>query len=381
MKAAAFPVTRHAVLAPTRLAGLELRNRVAVAPMSRVSARGDGVPSERMVSYYASFAEGGFGLIFTDGTFTDLAHSRGYAHQPGLATHAQLAGWRDVADAVHREGVPIIAQLMHAGALSQLLTRTVAPSAVAPKGAKMSEYGGSGPFSMPREMSDADIETAILGFATAATNARAAGFDGVEIHGANGYLVDQFITEYTNRRTDRYGGDAAGRTQFAVDVIRSVRAAVGDDFVVGIRLSQTKVNDFDYRWSRTDAETIFSAIAGAGVDYLHVASEGRDWHETARIDGELTVTRLARDVTGLPVIANGGMHDPEQAARVMDDGDGDLIALARGAIANPDWPQRLRDGRELHSFEHEMISPSASVYNQDEWLARHRNGRPDGVEA
>lgn len=369
--------SRTSLLDSYPLAGLPLRNRLAVAPMSRVSATGEGVPTERMASYYASFAEGGFALVITEGVYTDEGFSRSYARQPGLATEAQVAGWRGVVDAVHAAGGFVFAQLMHGGALSQVLEETIAPSSVRPKGEKMSEYGGEGPFPLPREMSEDDIRKAVAGFADAARNAKEAGFDGVEIHGANGYLVDQFITDYTNGRDDRYGGSAADRTRFACEVIEAVRGAVGDGFPVGIRLSQGKVDDHVYRWpgGRADAEAIFAAVGNAGPDYLHVASEGRDWRETARIDEGITLTQLAKRVTGLPVVTNGGMHDPDLAEAVLREGHGDLVALGRGALANPDWPKRLRDGRPFDAFAHAMIKPSAAIENTDAFLARRRSPR------
>lgn len=382
MTQARFARTRTSLLDNYPFAGLPLRNRLAVAPMSRVSATGEGVPTERMVSYYASFAEGGFALVITEGVYTDGVFSRSYARQPGLATEAQVAGWREVVDAVHGAGGFVFAQLMHGGALSQLLDDTVGPSAVRPKGEKMQEYGGEGPFPMPKEMSEDDIREAVSGFADAARNAQVAGFDGVEIHGANGYLVDQFITDYTNGRGDRYGGSAAERARFACEVIEAVRGAVGDGFPVGIRLSQGKVNDHGYRWpgGRADAEAIFAAVAGAGTDYLHVASEGRDWRETARIDEGITLTQLAKRVTGLPVVTNGGMHDPELAEFVLREGHGDLVALGRGALANPDYPNRLRDGRPFDDFEHAMINPSAAIENTDALLDRRRSPRDTNGE-
>lgn len=355
-----------------RLAGMDLDNRTVVSPMTRVSAGTQGTPTPRMASYYRSFAEGGFGLVITEGTYTDRAFSRGYANQPGLVTEAQVEGWREVTDAVHAAGSPIFAQLMHAGALSQVLEETAGPSAVQPKGEKMPEYYGEGPFPVPRAMDEADLHTAIQGFAKAASNARAAGFDGVEVHGANGYLIDQFITDYTNGRTDRYGGSMSNRARFGADVVRAVKEAVGSGFPVGIRLSQGKVNDHGYRWpgGRSDAEAVFAAVAGARPDYLHIASEGRDWRESAKIDDGLTITQLAKQTTALPVIANGGMHDPDQAKMVLREGHADLLALARGALANSDWPNRLRDGRSLDDFDPAILDPKASLENADAWASR-----------
>ena len=367
--------TTHPALAPARLGVHMLRNRLAVAPMTRTSASPDGVPTPEMADYYAEFAEGGFGLITTEGTYPDAEYSQGYLNQPGLATDAHVEGWRAVTRRVHAAGAVMIAQLMHAGALSQgnpHRTGTVGPSAVQPRGEMMPEYGGSGPWPVPAELSVRDLERIVEGFAAAAVRAREAGFDGVEIHAANGYLLDQFLTEYTNRRTDAYGGSAANRVRLTAEVTGAVRAAVGSEFLVGVRLSQTKVNDFEYRWpgGRREAETIYTALADARADYLHIASEGRAFLETALLDGGATTTGLARSATGLPVIANGGMHDPAQAEQVLADGHADLLAVARGALANPDLPHRLATGIPLEPFNRSMLSPRVTLEN----ARRHRNG-------
>ncbi|MER7081887.1 2,4-dienoyl-CoA reductase [Saccharopolyspora kobensis] len=357
----------HPALTPVRLGGTELPNRAVVAPMSRVSTAGDGVPTERMTDYYREFALGGFGLITTEGTYTDERHSQAYPDQPGLTSEAHAAGWREVVRAVHDAGGRIALQLMHAGALSQLDRPTIAPSAVAPKGAKMPAYGGgAGPFRTPAEATEAEIAQAIAGFAATAARAREAGFDAVEVHGANGYLVDQFITDYTNLRSDRYGGSVANRAHFAAEVLRAVRAAVGPDFPVGIRLSQTKVNDFEHRWPGGvgEAEVIFGSVAAAGADYLHLASEGRDWAESAQLAPGVTITRLAKEITGLPVIANGGMHEPARAESLLSGGEADLVALGRGALANPDWPRLLAGGGPLREFDRAMLTPDVKLGGQ-----------------
>lgn len=361
----------HPALAPVDLGALHLSNRIVMAPMTRVSTHGDGVPTARMARYYAEHAEGGFGLVITEGTYTDGLASQGYVDQPGLVTARQTEGWGRVVAGVHAAGGRILAQLMHAGALSQCLKSTLAPSAIRPQGRKMPEYKGEGAFPMPRAMDDDDIAAAIAGFAAAAGNAAAAGFDGVEIHGANGYLLDQFLTDYTNQRVDRYGGDVRARIAFTCGVVRAVKSAVPEGFLVGLRLSQTKVNDLEYRWPgrRADGEIIFAATAAARVDLLHLASEGRDWLDTADLGG-VTITKLARAVAGVPVIANGGMHDPERARMILTNGHGDMVALARGAIANPDWPRRLANGTPFEVFDSAMIHPLATIQNTDAWRAQ-----------
>jgi 2,4-dienoyl-CoA reductase-like NADH-dependent reductase (Old Yellow Enzyme family) len=364
----------HPALGEIRIGHFDLTNRLVVAPMSRVSAAPDGTPTPEMAGYYGRFARGGFGMVIAEGTYTDAVHSQGYLNQPGLATDRHIEGWRQVTDTVHAAGTPMVAQLMHAGALSQgnsYAAEAIAPSAVAPIGQMLEEYGGSGRWPVPREMAVADIDLAVAGFAAAAERAKVAGFDGVEVHAANGYLLDQFLTVYTNTRNDEYGGSVANRVRLTARVVTEVRHRVGTDFLIGVRLSQTKVNDLAYRWpgAAQDAEVIFSAVADAGADYLHIASEGRNFIDTARFLDGRTITAVAKQVTGLPVIANGGMHDLGQAADVLDAGHADLLSIGRGALANPDLPTRLADGAELHPFDDAMLSPIATISNARSWRA------------
>lgn len=364
----------HPALQAARIGRLQLANRLTVAPMTRVSAASDGTPTAEMADYYREFAQGGFGLVISEGTYTDTAHSQGYLNQPGLATERHIDGWRRITDAVHAAGSPMLLQLMHAGALSQgnsHAAETIAPSAVRPMGQMLEEYGGAGQWPVPREMTAADIDFAVAGFVATADRARAAGFDGVEIHAANGYLLDQFLTVYTNGRRDEYGGGVANRIRLTARVVTEIRHRLGSDFVIGVRLSQTKVNDVAYRWpgAAEDAEVIFSAIADAGADYLHIASEGRNFIDTARFSDGRTITAVARQVTGLPVIANGGMHDLGQAADVLDGGHADLLSIGRAALANPDLPNRLTGGVELDRFDHSMLSPMATISNVRRWRA------------
>jgi 2,4-dienoyl-CoA reductase-like NADH-dependent reductase (Old Yellow Enzyme family) len=369
--------TTH-LFTPFRFAGMSLKNRLLVAPMSRVSTMGDGIPTEQMKHYYTAFARGQFALLVTEGTYIDDAYSQAYPDQPAIVTTEQVEAWRDLVAHVHQADAKIVLQLMHAGALIQEnrhRSESIAPSSLLPRGKKMPEYGGGdGPYAIPRAMTEADIQDVIASFARAALHARRAGFDGVEIHGANGYLIDQFITDYTNQRTDRYGGVVENRIRFAVEVVQAIREAVGPDYPVIMRLSQTKVNDFAYRWpgGRHDGEVIFSALAQAGISALHLASEGRNWQESALIAPGLTITRLARDIAQVPVIANGGLHDPELAEKILADGQADLIALARGALANPDWPMRLQEGRPFEAFQHQMIEPLATIEQTMRWRNRHQ---------
>ncbi|MFE6980500.1 oxidoreductase [Streptomyces griseus] len=353
----------HPGLAACRFAGLELCNRFAVAPMTRVSATEDGRATPEMAEYYAAFAEGGFGLLITEGTYTDRAFSQGYLFQPGITDEAQAAAWRPVVERAHAAGARVVLQLMHAGALAQgnrFRDRAAGPSAVRPLGEQLAKYRGGGRWPVPMEMTRRQITEAVEGFATAAHRARDVGFDGVEIHAANGYLLDQFLTPYTNVRTDEYGGDVEERLRLVREVTAAVRAATGPGFTVGVRLSQGKINDPAWQWPGGDAEarTVFTAAAAAGAGYLHLAGSGRD-----RFPEGWTLPALARTVTGLPVIANGGLHRDEVARRVLDERHADLLAIGTAALANPDLPRRVAAGTARAAFDPRVLEPLATLGN------------------
>lgn len=342
-----------------------LTNRVSVAPMTRISATPGGLATDQMAAYYASFAQGGFGLVITEGLYTDDRHSPGYIHQPGIINDEQEHAWKQVVDAVHQAGAKIIAQIMHSGALvhgNPFGKDSIAPSAVQPKGGKSATYEGSGPYPLPRAASKEDIADVIAGFVAAARRVKSAGFDGIEIHGANGYLLDQFLTDYTNQRTDEYGGSTENRVRFPVEVSRAIREEVGDDFTVGIRISQAKVNDFTHKWAgkERDAEVIFGQLGQAGLDFIHV-TEYEAW-KPAFDGGDASLAALAKQYGKLPVIANGYLEDPARALEMIQSGQADVVALGKGALANHDWVNKVRSGEALAAFDAEqMLSPNAKL--------------------
>ena len=358
---------------PVAMGPMLVPNRLAVAPMTRVSATEQGCATAQMRHYYRAFAEGGFGLVITEGIYTDKAWSQGYLRQPGLSDSAQCEAWGSVVREVHASGARVVAQLMHAGALSQgnpHRAGTRGPSALRPKGEQMAFYRGAGPYALPQAMSGAEIVEAIRGFADAAVRAREAGFDGVEIHAANGYLLDQFLSEGINLREDRYGGALERRLLLAIEVVEAVRAAAGRDFTVGVRISQGKVNDFGYKWkgAQDDAARIFGTLRKLPLDYLHT-TEFEAWQ--GAFGSGPSLAALAKQYAGLPLIANGSLHDPGRAAAMLDSGEADLVSLGRGALTHADWPRRVRKGEPLAEFDRAILSPLADLAN----ARRVREGR------
>lgn len=348
----------------TVIGSRKLPNRLVVAPMTRVSATAAGAPTQEMADYYEAFAAGGFGMIITEGTFTDELFSKANHHQPGITNAEHMHGWTRVTTAVHRHKALIINQLMHSGALSEASEETIAPSSVRPVGIRSTDFSvPPSPFPLPRAMERADFEAVKAGYINAALLAHEAGFDGVELHAANGYLFDQFITPHTNLRTDEYGGDERNRLRFLMEVYQAVKAAVPCGFIVGIRVSESKVNDLTYRWpgGAETARRIFEVLAEIEPDYVHIAAEGGRWERECLYPGGSSSNSIAKSVLKSPVIANGGMHDVALAETLLNSGVADLVSIGRAAIASPDWPKLMAAGEPVVPFFKELIKPSLTL--------------------
>lgn len=350
---------------PIDINGHIVKNRLSVAPMTRITATEDGYATETMIRYYERFARGGFGAVITEGIYTDQDFAQGYVHQPGMTDAAQATAWKPVVNGIKTHGALAIAQLMHAGAISQgnrLRDTTVGPSAIQPKGEQMAFYHGKDRYALPAAITDAQIADAIKGFADSAARAIGiAGFDAIEIHGANGYLLDQFLTDYTNSRSDQWGGTTANRLRLILEIVNAVREKVGVGVPVGVRISQGKVNDYAHKWAdrERDAEVIFGSIADAGADFLHV-TEFEAW-KPAFADGGPSLMHLAkRYAPGAVILANGNLHNIDRAVAALDDG-ADVLTLGRGALANPDLPRRLLERRALEGFDPAILGPIANV--------------------
>ncbi|MEU3508319.1 alkene reductase [Streptomyces longwoodensis] len=333
--------TESALFRPARLGPLDLPNRLVMAPLTRNRAEADGVPSAVMTTYYAQRASAG--LIIAEAA-TPNAVGQTYPHIPGIHTAAQVAGWRRVTDAVRAAGGRMVLQLQHGGRVGHPRTSGLTP--VAPSPVPLPETvhtpGGRQPSVVPREMSAADIRATAADFAGAARNALDAGFEGVEVHSANGHLLHQFLAENTNRRTDAYGGPVTARIRFVVEVVEAVAEAIGPERV-GLRVSPgNTVNGIAEGDTALLYPTLLKALADSRLAYLHLGYADPDvplFAELRRLwPGTLVANpRLALDEPPLPA-----------SERLLAAG-ADLIALGRSFLANPDLVTRLRTGAPLNA--------------------------------
>ena len=334
------------LFSPTTLGPITLQNRLVMAPMTRSRAI-KNLPNELMAQYYAQRASAG--LIVTEGTSTS-PNGLGYARIPGVFSAEQIAGWKRVTAAVHPRGGKIFLQLMHTGRIAQPLNlpagaRVLGPSAIAAAGEMYTDAKAMQPLPTPEEMTAADITAAIEEFAQAAKNAVAAGFDGIELHAANGYLLEQFIRPSSNQRTDQYGGSIENRARFVLEVADAAIAAIGKDRV-GIRLSPFGVfNDMPvYPEMASDYTYLAGQLNARGLVYLHLVDQTA---MGAPAVPDSIKTRL-RAVFKRTLILSGG-YDAAGAERDLAAGKGDLIAVGRPFLANPDLTDRWAAGAKLNT--------------------------------
>ncbi len=322
---------------PIRLGGIDCKNRIFMAPMTR-SRAGDGdAPTEMNALYYGQRASAG--LIISEGVYPNI-DGKGYVRTPGIVTDDQIAGWKLVTDAVHAKGGKIVMQLMHCGRIASHHnkpkgSRTLAPSAIQAKGEMYTDAAGMQPNDMPEEISLADIEQTISDFRQAAKNAMAAGCDGVELHCTSGYLPAQFLSTGTNRRTDKYGGSLENRLRFALEVLQAMISEVGAGRV-GIRICPgNPFNDLSDDNPEETFRALINAINPMKLAYLHVI----------RMKAGVDNIALASEFDG-PVILNDS-YDLERGNRALDKGQADAISFGRHYVANPDLVEKFKDGAEL----------------------------------
>lgn len=354
---------------PYSFMGLTFPNRIAMAPMTRFMSP-NGVPADDVADYYRRRVDGGCGLIITEAT--PIEHNAAVDNRgvPVFYGEDSLSGWKKVCDSVHDAGGLIMPQLWHMGMMRNQ------KDAYAPDIESVGPSGLTKPGKLKgATLTTAEIDQIIAGYASASKASKDLGFDGVEIHGAHGYLIDQFLWDGTNERDDRFGGDMVQRATFVIEIIKAVRAAVGPDFPILLRMSQWKQQDYEVKLAPTpqELEKLLTAISEAGVDMFHCSTR-RFWEP--EFDGsDLNFAGWAKKLTGKPSMSVGSvglkkdmlesMSDSEMAdehldelAERMERGEFDMVAVGRALLPNPDWPNKIREGRfaDLKPFTPEALS-------------------------
>ncbi len=356
------------LFSPFQVKSLKLPNRIVMAPMTRSFSPG-GVPTAEVATYYRRRAEAAVGLIVSEGTVVNRPASSNDPKVPRFWGDDALAGWKQVIDAVHAGGGVMAPQLWHMGAVRNRRTDWVPPGPID------SPSGIASPGKLYGEaMGDAAIADTIAAFARAAGDARTLGFDAIELHGAHGYLIDQFFWDGTNQRSDRYGGASiVQRGRFAAEILRAVRAEVGPDYPVIIRLSQWKQQDYNARLAGTpqEMEAWLRPLADAGADIFH-CSQRRFWEPefegsdlnfagwAKKLIGKPTVTVGSVGLSGEFIAAFAGESSKpaslDELVRRLDRGDFDLVAVGRALLHDPHWVEKIRDGRHNELLDYSPAS-------------------------
>lgn len=340
--------TNSVLLSPIKLGAYELPNRLVMAPLTRNRAGAGNVPHELNAVYYAQRSSAG--LIISEATQIS-PQGVGYPATPGIHSPEQIEGWKLITKAVHDRGGRIFLQLWHVGRISHPSLQPngelpVAPSAIAPEG-MAATYEGEKPFVTPRALATEEIAGIVEDYRQAAQNALEAGFDGVEIHGANGYLIDQFLRNGSNQRTDQYGGSIENRARFALEVVEAVTSVWGADRV-GIRLSPSGTFN---SMSDSDPQALFSYVVSRldryNLAYIHIVEPRID---NGAPEGQNLTAGFFRSVYKGTIIAAGG-HDQESGEALVANGEADLIAYGRWYISNPDLVERFAANAELNPYD------------------------------
>jgi len=354
----------------TTLGPFTLQNRMVMSPLTRNRATGN-VPNELMAEYYSQRASAG--LIVTEGT-SPSPNGVGYPRMPGIYSEEQVKGWRAVTSAVHARGAKIFLQIMHTGRIGHELNlppgaKVLAPSAIAAAGEMYTDAKGPQPHPTPKAMSEADIKAAIGEYAQAAKNAVAAGFEGVELHGANGYLLEQFIRPNSNQRTDAYGGPIENRARFVLEVAKAAIDAIGKDRV-GIRLSPFGAfNDMPpYPEMEADYTYLAQQLNALGLVYIHLVDHSS---MGAPVVPASTKEMFRREFKRTLILSGG--YDAARAEQDLEAGKCDLVAFGRPFLANPDLIERWKTGAALNAPDMSTFyTPGPKGYTDYPTLAKER---------
>ncbi|MCB2168494.1 MAG: NADH-dependent flavin oxidoreductase [Deltaproteobacteria bacterium] len=328
-----------------RLNGFTLKNRLGVAPMTRMSSVADSIPRQDVLDFLVRRAERGAALVFSEALVTDYESAQGYPGQARLLTQRQIEAWKKVTDAIRAQGSVSIMQMFHCGRVAwpevNPAGRIIAPSPVTPR---QKNPLTDKPYPVPDEISRFDIQHVIQGFVETAKGAVAAGFDGVEIHGAHGYLINEFLSSYSNHRRDDYGGPLENRYRFAKEVVAAVREVVPADRLLTFRISNWGVVDPDVSLfeTREEWQALIERLSAEPIDAISLSTYD---FQAKGFDTDKTICQLTREVTDLPLMICGKIHDRSTAEAALQDAD--VVLSGKSFLLNPDFVADVRAGKSL----------------------------------
>jgi len=350
------------IFSPFKLKGFTLKNRIGVAPMTRMSSLRDSIPRQDVFDFLVRRAKNGAAIVYTEAIVTDYESAQGYPGQARLVTQRQIDAWRPVVRAIQKEGSMAIMQMFHCGRMAwpdiNPANRVIAPSDIAPK--QINPLTGE-PYPVPDVMTQFDIDHVIFGFVETARGAIEAGFDGIEIHGAHGYLINNFLSSYANKRTDSYGGSVENRFRFAHEVIQAVKKVMPDDRLLTFRISNWGIADMEVSLfnTKTEYQEIIKTLSKEPIDAISVSTYG---YKDNVFGTDRNMAQITREVTDLPLMICGQIYDRDSAEDALKHAD--IVLSAKSLLLNPDWVENVRSGKQLSLYK----SEEANVAYTDEPL-------------
>lgn len=343
-----------------QIGDFSLKNRIGVAPMTRMSSSADSIPRQDVFDFLVRRAKNGAGIVYTEAIVTDYESAQGYPGQSRILTQPQIDAWKPVVEGIQKEGAVAIMQMFHCGRTAwpevNPANRIIAPSPVSPK--QDNPMTGS-PYPVPDAMSQFDIEHITTGFAETAKGAVAAGFDGIEIHCAHGYLLSQFLSSYSNLRADNYGGSVENRFRLIHEVIQAVKKIIPHNRLLTVRISNWGIADMEVSLFNTKEEyqEIIGHFSAEPIDAISVSTY--EYHQSA-FGTDKNMAQLTRESTKLPVMICGGIYDRASAEEALKDAD--IVLSAKSLLLNPNWVEEIRLNKAL--FRHKS-SEADIAYTQE----------------
>ena len=350
------------IFSPFQLKGFTIKNRIGVAPMTRMSSPGDSIPRQDVFDFLIRRAKNGAAIVYTEAIVTDYESAQGYPGQARLVTQRQIDAWRPVVHAIQKEGSVAIMQMFHCGRMAwpdiNPANRVVAPSAISPR--QLNPMTGEH-YPVPDIMTQFDIDHVIVGFVETAKGAVEAGFDGIEIHGDHGYLINNFLSSYSNERTDAYGGSVENRFRFVHEVIQAVKKVVPDNRLLTFRISNWGVADPEVSLfnSKDEYQEVVKLLSKEPIDVISVSTYS---YKDNAFGTDRNMAEITREVTDLPLMICGQIYDRDSAEDALKHAD--IVLSGKSLLLNPDWVEDVRSKKQLPLYK----SDDANVAYTDEPL-------------